>query len=161
MGLLPAAAGSIRFEGRELRDRSAEDMRRMRRRMAMVFQDPIASLSPRLTVGALISEPLIVDGVSRRERRDAARRLIRMVGLAEELLGRYPHQLSGGQARRIGVARALALDPRLIIADEPTAGLDVSVQGDLLNLLRRLQDERGMSYLIITHNLPIVRRVSA
>jgi oligopeptide/dipeptide ABC transporter ATP-binding protein len=156
MGLLPVAAGSIRFDGCDLRKAGIA----ARRRMAMVFQDPIASLSPRLTVGSLITEPLVVDGASRRERAEAARRLIRMVGLAEELLERYPHQLSGGQARRIGIARALAREPRLIIADEPTAGLDVSVQGDVLNLLGRLQRQRGVAYLIITHNLPIVRRVS-
>jgi oligopeptide/dipeptide ABC transporter ATP-binding protein len=161
MGLLPASAGTIRFEGRDFRDLTGEALRRQRRRIAMVFQDPIASLSPRLTVGTLITEPLTVDAVARAERAQAARRLIRMVGLSEELLERYPHQLSGGQARRIGIARALCLDPRLIIADEPTAGLDVSVQGDVLNLLRRLQQERGISYLIITHNLPIVRRISA
>ncbi len=127
----------------------------------MMFQDPVASLSPRRTVRALITEPFRIHGLRRaRSRRREPPRLLAMVGLGADFLERYPHELSGGQARRVGVARALALSPKLIIADEPTAGLDVSVQGEVLNLFSRLQAELGIGYLIITHNLPVVRRVS-
>ena len=126
----------------------------------MMFQDPVASLSPRLTVRALVTEPFRIHGAGARDLTAEAPRLLAMVGLSADFLERYPHELSGGQARRVGVARALALAPRLIIADEPTAGLDVSVQGEILNLFARLQDRLGIGYLIITHNLPVVRRVS-
>ena len=131
-----------------------------RRQIAMMFQDPVASLSPRLTLRALITEPFKIHQLGDRDPRTEAARLLELVGLGAEFLERYPHELSGGQARRVGVARALALSPRLIIADEPTAGLDVSVQGEVLNLLSRLQAGLGVAYLIITHNLPVVRRVT-
>ncbi|MER8511316.1 ABC transporter ATP-binding protein, partial [Mesorhizobium sp. M0894] len=130
------------------------------RRMAMTFQDPVGSLSPRLTVRSLLTEPFRVHGLKDRDGRREAERLLRMVGLPADFARRYPHQLSGGQARRVGIARALALNPDLIIADEPTAGLDVSVQGEVLNLLARLQDELGMAILIITHNLNVVRHMT-
>ena len=126
----------------------------------MMFQDPVSSLSPRRTVRALITEPFVVHGMSGRDLEAEARRLLALVGLPKDFAGRYPHQLSGGQARRVGVARAVALSPKLIIADEPTAGLDVSVQGEILNLMTRLQRELGLTYLIITHNLAVVRHVS-
>src|SRR6266851_639649 len=125
--------------------------------VAMTFQDPIGSLSPRLTVRALVSEPFRVHGIGDRALDAEARRLLALVGLAAPFLDRYPHELSGGQARRVGIARALALDPRLLIADEPTAGLDVSVQGEVLNLLARLRQELGIALLLITHNLAAVR----
>jgi oligopeptide/dipeptide ABC transporter ATP-binding protein len=125
-----------------------------------MFQDPLASLSPRVTVQSLIAEPFAIHGVKDKDRKAEARRLLSLVGLPTDLAGRYPHQLSGGQARRVGIARALALSPKLIIADEPTAGLDVSVQGEILNLLARLQGELGLTYILITHNLAIVRHVS-
>jgi peptide/nickel transport system ATP-binding protein len=128
--------------------------------MAMMFQDPVGSLSPRLTVRSLISEPLAIHGTGSRDLDGEARRLLALVGLPPDFGGRFPHELSGGQARRVGVARALSLNPRLVIADEPTAGLDVSVQGEILNLMNRLQQELGLAYLLITHNLPIVRHVS-
>src|SRR5687768_11597648 len=160
IGLVPAQAGSVRFEGQELLGLSDRALRPCRRRLAMMFQDPQASLSPRLTVRALIAEPFRIHGLRGRELRAEALRLLALVGLNAEFLERHPHELSGGQARRVGVARALALEPRLIIADEPTAGLDVSVQGEILNLLARLQERHGISYLIITHNLPVVRRIS-
>jgi peptide/nickel transport system ATP-binding protein len=131
--------------------------------MAMMFQDPLASLSPRLTVQSLITEPFRIHRLAARapaDLRDQARRLLAMVGLDPSFAARYPHQLSGGQARRVGVARALALSPKLVIADEPTAGLDVSVQGEILNLMNRLQRTHGLSYLVITHNLPVVRHIS-
>jgi oligopeptide/dipeptide ABC transporter ATP-binding protein len=160
IGLVPAQAGSVRFEGQELLGLSDRALRPCRRRLAMMFQDPQASLSPRLTVRALIAEPFRIHGLRGRELRAEALRLLALVGLNAEFLERHPHELSGGQARRVGVARALALEPRLIIADEPTAGLDVSVQGEIVNLLARLQERHGISYLIITHNLPVVRRIS-
>ncbi len=160
IGLVPAQAGSVRFEGHELLGLSERALRPRRRRLAMMFQDPQASLSPRLTVQALVSEPFRIHGARGRELRAEALRLLALVGLNADFLERHPHELSGGQARRVGVARALALEPRLIIADEPTAGLDVSVQGEILNLLARLQDQQGIGYLVISHNLPVVRRVS-
>jgi oligopeptide/dipeptide ABC transporter ATP-binding protein len=125
-----------------------------------MFQDPVGSLSPRLTIRSLIVEPFKIHGLSDRELDAEAKRLLEMVGLSVDFAGRFPHQLSGGQARRVGVARALALDPKMIIADEPTAGLDVSVQGEVLNLLARLQQELGLAILIITHNLNVVRHIT-
>jgi len=160
VGLTPAQAGSVRFEGQELLGLSDRALRPWRRQLQMMFQDPVASLSPRLTVRALVGEPLRIHGAAAGDLQPEAPRLLAMVGLGADFLERYPHELSGGQARRVGVARALALEPKLIIADEPTAGLDVSVQGEILNLLARLQDRHGISYLIITHNLPVVRRIS-
>lgn len=161
MGLTPAHDGSsIRFDGDELVGLSQRDYSPHRRHVAMMFQDPVGSLSPRLTVRALITEPFKVHGVTGRDLDAEAKRLLEMVGLTEDFARRFPHQLSGGQARRVGVARALALDPKLIIADEPTAGLDVSVQGEVLNLLARLQEELSISILIITHNLNVVRHIT-
>jgi peptide/nickel transport system ATP-binding protein len=125
-----------------------------------MFQDPVGSLSPRLTVRSLITEPFKIHNVSSKSQRKEADRLLEMVNLPTAIGDNYPHQLSGGQARRVGVARALALSPKLIIADEPTAGLDVSVQGEILNLMGRLREDLGVSFLIITHNLAVVRHVS-
>jgi peptide/nickel transport system ATP-binding protein len=160
IGLIPPASGRIRFGGSDRPGRSSSAWKRWRRQMAMMFQDPVGSLSPRLTVRSLISEPLAIHGAGPQDRDAEARRLLGLVGLPTDFGGRFPHELSGGQARRVGVARALSLNPRLVIADEPTAGLDVSVQGEILNLMNRLQQELGLAYLLITHNLPIVRHVS-
>ena len=160
IGLVEIAEGSITFNGTQLRGLDDARMKAVRRDVAMMFQDPVASLSPRKTVRNIITEPFHIHRVPRRQGAHDARRLLDLVGLHGGFLDAYPHQLSGGQARRVGVARALALEPRLIIADEPTAGLDVSVQGEILNLMNRLQRELGLSYLIITHNLPVVRHVS-
>ena len=160
MGLNPAHNGSIRFDGQELTGLSQRAFKPYRRDMAMMFQDPVGSLSPRLTVRSLITEPFRVHGVQDRNLDEEAKRLLEMVGLSTDFAQRFPHQLSGGQARRVGVARALALDPKLIIADEPTAGLDVSVQGEVMNLLARLQEELGIAMLVITHNLNVVRHIS-
>jgi peptide/nickel transport system ATP-binding protein len=160
VGLTPIAGGEVLFEGLNPFAGQKGGSRDYHRQVAMMFQDPVSSLSPRRTVKALITEPHIVHGVTDRDLDAEARRLLALVGLPADFMGRYPHQLSGGQARRVGVARAIALDPRLIIADEPTAGLDVSVQGEILNLLARLQQELGLTFIIITHNLAVVRHVS-
>jgi len=161
MGLVPVHAGSVRFGSRELVGLGHRAYAPVRRDMALMFQDPVGSLSPRQTVRALVTEPFRIHGLHREKDLDAeAARLLTMVGLSPDFGRRFPHQLSGGQARRVGVARALALDPKVIIADEPTAGLDVSVQGEVLNLLARLQDELGLSMLIITHNLNVVRHIT-
>ncbi len=158
IGLTPIHSGTVRFQGKPPALGGAA--RNFRRDVAMMFQDPVSSLSPRRTVRSLITEPFIVHGLTDRDLDAEARRLLSLVGLPKDFASRYPHQLSGGQARRVGVARAVALLPKLIIADEPTAGLDVSVQGEILNLLNRLQRELGLTYLIITHNLAVVRHVS-
>ena len=160
IGLARACSGSIRFQGQELTGLGERAYKAHRREIGMMFQDPVASLSPRLTVRSLIIEPFRIHGVELPDTEARAAELLGMVGLGPEFFGRYPHELSGGQARRVGVARALALRPRLIIADEPTAGLDVSVQGEILNLMAELQERLGLAYLIITHNLPVVRHVS-
>ena len=159
MGLVRARSGLARFEGRDVLGLSPAEFKPLRRHMAMMFQDPVGSLSPRQTLKSLITEPF---EIHRREGFDVdaeAERLCDMVRLPRSFLSRYPHELSGGQARRVGVARALALNPKLIIADEPTAGLDVSVQGEILNLMGELQAEHGLGYLIISHNLPVVRHI--
>jgi len=160
LGLVQAHSGSVLFEKRELTDLTEAQFKPLRRDMAMMFQDPVGSLSPRLTVQGLITEPFEFAGIGSKRRQDEAVKLCHMVNLPTNFLSRYPHELSGGQARRVGVARALALQPKLIIADEPTAGLDVSVQGEILNLMAQLQREHGLSYLIITHNLPVVRHIA-
>ena len=160
IGLVRAQAGSIRFEGQELRGLGDRAYKPYRREISMMFQDPVASLSPRRPVQRQILEPFQVHGIKRVDRDAEVHRLMDLVGLPENFASRFPHELSGGQARRVGVARALALSPKLIIADEPTAGLDVSVQGEVLNLMSELQAQFGLSYLIITHNLPVVRHTS-
>lgn len=160
VGLTPLAGGRVMFEGADPFARGTGGGRDYHRAVAMMFQDPVSSLSPRRTVRALLSEPFIVHGLKGKDLDGEARRLLQLVGLPADFAGRYPHQLSGGQARRVGVARAIALDPKLIIADEPTAGLDVSVQGEILNLLGRLQKELGLTYVVITHNLAVVRHIS-
>ena len=149
LGLQPRSAGEVTFAGGNLR-----------RETAMIFQDPVSSLSPRIRIGALITEPFIIHGEPIADRKAKAAELLATVGLPAEFADRFPHELSGGQARRAGVARALALKPRLVVADEPTAGLDVSVQGEILNLMADLKQQFGLSYIIVTHNLAMIRHVS-
>lgn len=160
MGLVTARRGEVRYAGqlvgRDERGRLQPD----RRRVAMMFQDPVGSLSPRMTVRSLLAEPFRIHGDGSADLDAEVSRLLDLIGLNAEFADRYPHQLSGGQARRIGVARALALGPDLLIADEPTAGLDVSIQGDVLNLLSGLQQRLGLAMLIVTHNLNVVRHVA-
>ncbi|MCZ4353565.1 ABC transporter ATP-binding protein [Roseovarius aestuarii] len=158
LGLQPISGGEICFDQVPLT--TPAGFQSLRRSTAMMFQDPIASLSPRMRIGKQLTEPFVIHRVVMPDRGARAAQLLDRVGLPASLADRYPHELSGGQARRVCVARALALSPRLLIADEPTAGLDVSVQGEILNLLRQIRDETGLALLIITHNLPMVRHVS-
>ncbi len=157
LGLIGADSGSVTVTGRTVDRGDSQVLKSVRACTSMMFQDPVGSLSPRVTIGEQILEPLIVQGQRDRNRQETLDRLLTNVGLPTSFASRYPHQLSGGQARRVGVARALALDPELIIADEPTAGLDVSVQGEVLNLLNEIQERTGVSILIITHNMSVVR----
>jgi len=160
IGLLQPQEGSIQYDGAELIGLSVRKMKKIRRNIGAMFQDPVGSLSPRMSIYSLLAEPFKIHNQANRDLDYEVKRMLDMVGLSYDFADRYPHQLSGGQARRIGVARALALNPRLIVADEPTAGLDVSVQGEILNLLSRLQQELGLTILIITHNLNIVRHIT-
>ena len=160
IGLLQPQEGSVRYDGDELIGLSPRAWKKVRRNIGVMFQDPVGSLSPRMSVFALLSEPFRIHNQVNLDLRSEVSRMLEMVGLSDDFAHRYPHQLSGGQARRVGVARALALKPKLIVADEPTAGLDVSVQGEILNLLNKLQKEFGLTILIITHNLNIVRHVT-
>ena len=159
LGLLEPSEGSIVVDGRDVGELSAREWTAFRRHLAMIFQDPVGSLSPRKTVRSLLAEPFHIHGGADGSVESAIRRLCEMVQLPAPMLDRYPHELSGGQARRVGVARALALEPSLVVADEPTAGLDVSVQGEILNLLAELREERGLSYLLVSHNLPAIRHI--
>jgi oligopeptide transport system ATP-binding protein len=155
-------AGSIRLDGQELTTLDGSALRSMRRRLQMIFQDPYSSLNPRMTVAAIIGEPLEIHGVGTvRERAERVRELLSVVGLSRQALDRYPHQFSGGQRQRIGIARALALNPDVIIADEPISALDVSIQAQILNLLGRLQRDFRLTYLFIAHDLAAVRHISS
>jgi oligopeptide transport system ATP-binding protein len=159
--LLKPTAGSVRFLGQELVGMRAKELREMRREMQIVFQDPYASLNPRMTVGDIVAEPLVVHGIGdRRSRRRSAEQLLEVVGFNPDFINRYPHEFSGGQRQRIGVARALALNPRLIVCDEPVSALDVSIQAQILNLLKDLQEEFNLAYLFIAHDLAVVRGMS-
>jgi oligopeptide transport system ATP-binding protein len=159
--LLKPTSGSITFMGKELTTLGREQLRRTRRDMQIVFQDPYASLNPRMTVGDIVAEPLEVHGIgSRRSRRTAVRTLLDVVGFNPDFTNRYPHEFSGGQRQRIGIARALALNPKLIICDEPVSALDVSIQAQILNLLKDLQKDFFLSYLFISHDLAVVRTMS-
>ncbi len=160
MGLTPTHRGEVHVDGERLAQGPRGRLRPDRERVAMMFQDPVGSLSPRMTVRAALAEPFQIHRAGQVDADAEALKLLDLVGLGRDFADRYPHQLSGGQARRIGVARALALEPALLIADEPTAGLDVSIQGDVLNLLSGLQDRLGLAILVITHNLNIVRHVA-
>jgi oligopeptide transport system ATP-binding protein len=159
--LLKPTAGSIVFQGKELTKLGRGEIRRMRREMQIVFQDPYSSLDPRMTVGDIVSEPLEVHGVgSKRTRRGRVRELLDVVGFNPDYTNRYPHEFSGGQRQRVGVARALALNPSLIVCDEPVSALDVSIQAQILNLLKDLQRDFGLTYLFISHDLAVVRSMS-
>lgn len=154
-------AGEVWFEGRDLCCLYGEQLRQVRRRVQMIFQDPYASLSPRMTVGTIIGDPMAIHGIAPgKERKERVQELLRVVGLNPYFVNRYPHEFSGGQQQRIGIARALAVDPSFIIADEPVSALDVSIQAQILNLLEELQGKLGLTYLFIAHNLAVVRHIS-
>jgi peptide/nickel transport system ATP-binding protein len=160
--LVEPTSGSIRFEGQDLLAAGRGEMRRLRRDMQIIFQDPFASLDPRYRVEDIIAEPLIVhgeeqDAPAKLDIRARVSELLRAVGLEESALRRYPHEFSGGQRQRIGIARALALRPKFIVADEPVSALDVSVGAQIVNLLAKLQRDFGLTYLFISHSMPVVR----
>jgi len=154
-------AGSVLFDGMNLVDMKGESLRRMRRRMQMIFQDPYASLNPRMTVGNIVGEPLEVHNIARgNERKERVQELLRLVGLNPYFINRYPHEFSGGQRQRIGVARALAVNPDFIVCDEPISALDVSIQAQIINLLEELQEQFNLTYLFIAHDVSVVRHIS-
>ena len=160
--LYEPTAGEVVFEGQDLTEINSGELRRLRRRMQMIFQDPYASLNPRMTVGSIVGEPLEVHkiGGSRREQQQRVQELLEIVGLNPYFINRYPHEFSGGQRQRIGVARALAVNPSFIVCDEPISALDVSIQAQVINLLEDLQSEMGLTYLFIAHDLSVVRHIS-
>ncbi|MFZ0062647.1 MAG: dipeptide ABC transporter ATP-binding protein [Pyrinomonadaceae bacterium] len=159
--LIEPTAGQVEFAGRDVLALSKNEMRQLRREMQIVFQDPYASLNPRMTVGDIIGEPLVIHKIgTKTERRERVRSLLQRVGLNPDYSKRYPHEFSGGQRQRIGVARTLALNPQLIVADEPVSALDVSVQAQVVNLLQELQAEFGLTYLFISHGLAVVEHIS-
>jgi oligopeptide/dipeptide ABC transporter ATP-binding protein len=161
MRLYDATDGKIYFDGRDITNLKGKDLRRLRRDMQMIFQDPYASLNPRKTVGAIIGEPFRLHGTVPRDKiKNEVKQLMELVGLNPEHYNRYPHAFSGGQRQRIGFARALALRPKLIVADEPVSALDVSIQAQILNLLEDLQEEFHLTYLFIAHDLSVVKHVS-
>ena len=158
--LLDPTSGTVRFDGKDVMAARGPTLQALRRRFQMIFQDPYGSLNPRMRVDEIVTEPLRLAGRSRRECRERAPQLLTMVGLAPEHGARYAHQFSGGQRQRIGIARALALDPALVVCDEPVSALDVSVQGQVVNLLRDLQRDRGLSYVFVSHDLRIVKFIA-
>ncbi|HUP61871.1 MAG TPA: dipeptide ABC transporter ATP-binding protein [Thermoanaerobaculia bacterium] len=163
--LIDPTDGAIEFDGTNILDLDSGDMRRMRRHMQIVFQDPYASLNPRMTVGTIVGEPLAIhfrgaNGMNGAERDERVAQLLQKVGLSPDYRKRYPHEFSGGQRQRIGVARALATNPRFLVLDEPVSALDVSVQAQVVNLLQDLQEELGLTYLFIAHDLSVVEHIS-
>jgi len=160
--LIEPDSGEIWFNGQDLGALSGEPLRAQRRQMQMVFQDPFASLNPRMRVGAIVAEPLAIHEpkLPRGERRERAAAMLKRVGLTEDAAKRYPHEFSGGQRQRIGIARALILRPKLVVADEPVSALDVSVGAQVLLLLQELQQEFGLTYIFISHSLPVVAQVA-
>jgi ABC-type oligopeptide transport system ATPase subunit len=158
--LIPATSGRVIYKGESVFDQPAAEMRRLRREMQIIFQDPAGSLNPRMRVASIVGEPLEVHGLAKGEElRDRVENLLVRCGLWKSAADRYPHEFSGGQRQRIGIARALALEPKLIVCDEPTSALDVSIQSQILNLLKDLQDEFGLSYLFISHDMAVIHHI--
>ena len=158
--LIPPTAGHIDFDGTDVLAASRAEMRKLRRRMQIVYQDPYASLNPRLTVGAIIADPLRVHGLWKDGGKERVEQLLQRVGLDPSHVNRYPHEFSGGQRQRIGIARSLALEPALLVLDEPVSALDVSIRAGVVNLLEDLQDELGLTYVFVAHDLAVVRHVA-
>jgi oligopeptide transport system ATP-binding protein len=160
--LIEPTSGEVRFKGRDMLRMGPAAMRRIRREMAMIFQDPFGSLDPRQTVGDILGEPLEIHHLAgrRRQRQERIRELLDLVGLASSFIDRYPHEFSGGQRQRLGIARALAVDPTFIVCDEPVSALDVSIQAQIINLLERLQEQFNLTYLFIAHDLSVVKHIS-
>ncbi len=158
--LLEPTAGSIHFEGTNVRKLHRRALKAFRRDVQFIFQDPYASLNPRMTFGEIMSEPLAIHGIgTRKERQDRCKEMLKVVGLSPEHIHRYPHEFSGGQRQRVGIARALMLRPKMIICDEPVSALDVSIQAQIINLLEELQQQFGLTYLFIAHDLAVVRHI--
>lgn len=155
--LIEPSSGTIELNGEDITTARGARLRALRRRMQIVFQDPLGSLHPRMAVGKIIAEPLVVHGLNKGSRKERVNELLKQVELPLDVVGRYPHEFSGGQRQRISIARALALNPELIIADEPVSALDASIQSQVLTLLKRLQEEQGMAFLFISHDLSVVR----
>ncbi len=162
MGLLPATSGQINFDGQDIVSCSKKEFKQVRRKVQMIFQDPYSSLDPRMSIYELIAEPLIMNKVykDKKEVLKRVQNLMDTVGLAERYINSYPHELDGGRRQRIGVARALALNPKFIVCDEPVSALDVSIQAQILNLLMDMQRDLGLTYMFITHNLAVVKHIS-
>ena len=160
--LIPATSGQALYEGRDILPLGEAEFRPMRKDLQMIFQDPFGSLNPRMTVGTILAEPLEIHfpAMSKEERRERVAELLGLVGLPADAMGRYPHEFSGGQRQRIGIARALAVKPKFIVCDEPVSALDVSVQAQIVNLLQDLQEQLGVAYLFIAHDLAVVEHVS-
>jgi len=160
VALTPATTGTVTLGGEPVAAQLAKSPLAFRRRVQMLLQDAVASLSPRMTIGRTLREPISIHDLPRAEAEVRLQAILQRLGLPADVQAKFPHQISGGQARRVGVARALVMQPQIIIADEPTAGLDVSVQGELLNLLMELQQEFALTYLLVSHNLNVIRRVT-
>ncbi|MFK7758414.1 MAG: ABC transporter ATP-binding protein [Phycisphaerales bacterium] len=159
--LAPATAGTVRFEGRDVFGASGNELQQLRRNMQIVFQDPAGSLNPRMRIASIVGEPLIIHGMvtDKAELRERVESLLERCGMPRAAADRYPHEFSGGQRQRIGIARALALEPKFIVCDEPTSALDVSIQAQVINLLMDLQEEFGLSYLFISHDMAVIQHV--
>lgn len=161
MRLDPPTSGKVYFKGRDMSELSKKELREVRGELTMIFQDPYSSLNPRMTIGEIITEPMVIHNIGTKEEQEAkARELLDVVGLNPEHINRFPHEFSGGQRQRVGIARAFALQPKLIICDEPVSALDVSIQSQVLNLLQDLQKKYGTAYLFIAHDLSVVQHIS-